>query len=206
MSYIIAAVNALAASAAPAAASSSQDNAQAQSGAPAQLNSKVLEKFRHITHAPSPAATSSFADAPIPSAAAPLPLQLNLFKLTDPGEQRQSFLQPFRIPNGRIPHNDGGVAQQMSAPNYNIERAAACNNTMGITADPTDPKCWYWCTEPTRHNQSGRGYRYCCLFDLCWHRPVFLFFLGHCAPCGDLYPPLPPSRCIFSFPFRKHDS
>eukprot|EP00884_Botryococcus_braunii_P015512 jgi/Botrbrau1/2644/Bobra.145_1s0059.2 len=104
---------------------------------------------------------------------------------------RQAF------PNGSVPLDDGGVAQQMSVPNYDVKRPAACNNSIGVTADPDDPKCWYWCWSTIFFQPTGRGCKYCCWFDLCWNAPVFFFPLGYCAPCASppspSPPPLPPS-------------
>lgn len=173
-------------------------SSSAEATAPAEAPNK---EYRAVQPIGTPEAlefaeqTSSPADSPSMQAPASLSAQwpaatpINRFSnLTE--AEIETLKQAF--PGGVIPQDDGGVAQQMSTPNYDWKKPAACNNSIGVTADPDDPKCWYWCWSTIFFQPTGRGCRYCCWFDLCWNPPVFLFPLGYCAPCRSPPPPLSP--------------
>lgn len=106
----------------------------------------------------------------------------------------QTLGQAF--PDG-TPQNDGGVAQQISTPNCDWTKVSPCNESVGFTADPDNPKCWYWCLKTVFFQPIGRGCRYCCWLDLCWNPPVAFFPLGYCTSCRR--PPSPPSSRYVSY-------
>lgn len=87
--------------------------------------------------------------------------------------------------------NDGGVAQTMNEPKYIIVPACA-NVSLGVHADPTDPRCWYNCL-----GLGELGCRFCCAWNACYKPPQPFFPLGSCQSCAPRPPsppPLPPPK------------